>query len=92
MIITPTRGVLLVQDIQDESGFSTPSQNGELRKAKVLAVGDFIWHINHEKIYAQPKVGDIIYFCYNGNETIPGTNMHLPIFDQLRCIVKDENN
>ena len=89
MNIKPTRGVLLVEDIKEEGNFITPSQKGDLRKGKVLAVGDFMWHICHEKIYPEPKVGDIVWFCYNGNETIPGTTMHLPILDQLRCIVKD---
>ena len=86
----PTRGVLLVEDIKDEGSFVTPSQKGELRKAKVLAVGDFLWHICHEKIYAEVKVGDIIYFVFNGNEKIEGTNQYLIIFDQLRCYGKSD--
>jgi co-chaperonin GroES (HSP10) len=88
--IKATRGVLLVQDIQKEGVFITPSQKGELRKAKVIDVGGFLYHICGKKIYAEPKIGDVVYFTYNGNETIPGTNMHLPIFDQLRCIVREE--
>ncbi len=82
--IKPTRGVLLVQDVKEESEFYTPAQNGELRKAKVIAIGDFLWHICHEKIYAQPKIGDIVWFVFNGNEKIPGTNQYLIIQDQLR--------
>ena len=82
----PTRGVLLVQDVKEDGGFTTPKQKGDLRRAEVLAVGNFLWHINGHKVFAEPKVGDIVWFCYNGNETIPGTNMHLPIQDQLRCI------
>lgn len=82
--IMPTRGVILVEDIKEDSTFYTPSQKGELRKAKVLAVGDFLWHICHEKIYVEAKVGDIVYFVFNGNEKIEGTNQYLIIFDQLR--------
>lgn len=91
MKIKATRGILLVQDVQQENGFTTPAQKGDLRKATVIDVGDFLYHICGQKIFAEPKVGDIVYFTYNGNETIPGTNMHLPIFDQLRCIVKEDN-
>ena len=83
-MITPTRGILLIEDIKEESNFVTPAQNGELRRAKVLAVGDFLYHICGEKIFAEPKVNDIVYFVFNGNEKIPGTNQYLIIFDQLR--------
>jgi co-chaperonin GroES (HSP10) len=84
-MIKPTRGVLLVEDIKEtSSSFVTPEQTGELRQAKVLAVGDFLWHISHEKIFPEPKVGDIVWFVFNGNEKIPGTNQYLIIFDQLR--------
>lgn len=84
--MTPTRGVLLVEDIKEEGDFTTPSQKGELRKAKVLAVGDYLWHICHEKIYCEAKVGDRVFFVFNGNEKIIGTNQYLIIYDQLRCI------
>ncbi len=87
MNIKPTRGVLLVEDVKDESNFATPAQNGEIRKAKVLAVGDFLWHISGEKIFAEPTIDDIVWFVFNGNEKIPGTNQYLIIFDQLRGIV-----
>ena len=86
--IKPTRGVLLVEDIKAESNFVTPAQNGEIRKAKVLAVGDFLWHICGKKIFAEPKVNDIVWFVFNGNEKIPGTNQYLIIFDQLRSYGK----
>lgn len=82
--IQPTRGVLLVEDIKETSNFITPSQNGEIRQAKVIAVGDFLYHICGQKIYAEPNVGDIVWFVFNGNEKIPGTNQYLIIFDQLR--------
>ena len=39
-------------------------------------------------VFAEPKVGDIVVFTYNGNETVMGTNIHLAIFDQLRAIIK----
>ncbi len=84
----PTRGIIAIEDIQEEGKFSTPVQKGDLRKGKVIAVGDFLYHICGEKIFAEPKVGDVVYFTYNGNESIPGTNIHLAIFDQLRTIVK----
>ncbi len=80
----PTRGVLLVEDIKGEGDFVTPAQNGEIRKAKVLAVGDFLYHICGEKIYPEPKVDETIWFVFNGNEKIPGTNQYLIIMDQLR--------
>lgn len=82
--IKPTRGVLLVEDVKKDSDFVTPAQNGELRRAKVIAVGDFVWHICHEKIYPEPKVGQIVWFVFNGNEKVPGTNQYLIILDQLR--------
>ncbi len=83
-----TRGILLVKDITQDEGFSTPAQKGDLRKGEVIDVGGFLWHINHEKIYAEPKVGDKVYYVYNGNETIPGTNINAIIFDQLRAYEK----
>jgi len=86
-MITPTRGIVLVEDVKEESNFVTPAQEGELHKAKVLAVGGFMWHICHEKIFAEPQVGDTVYFVFNGNERIEGTNQYLIIFDQLRGII-----
>ncbi len=88
MKISPTRGVIAIQDIKDEGSFATPIQKGDLRKGKVIAVGAFLWHINGHKVFAEPKVGDIVVFTYNGNETVMGTNIHLAIFDQLRAIIK----
>lgn len=87
MTIKPTRGILIVEDVASESSFYSPAQNGEIRKAKVLAVGDFLYHICGEKIYAEAKAGDIVWFVFNGNEKIPGTNQYAIIFDQLRGIV-----
>ena len=86
--MTPTRGVLLVEDIKDEEGFYTPSQKGEIRRARVLAVGDFLFHICGEKIYAEPRKDDIVWFVFNGNEKVPGTNQYYIILDQLRAYGK----
>jgi co-chaperonin GroES (HSP10) len=88
----PTKGVLLVEDIKSENDFVSTAQTAELRRAKVLAVGDFLYHICGEKIYAEPKVGDIVYFVFNGNEKIPGTNQYLIIFDQLRSYETTNNS
>jgi co-chaperonin GroES (HSP10) len=88
-MIKATRNIILVEDIQETGGFSVPAQNGELHKAKVISAGDFVWHICHEKIYCPVSEGDIIYFVFNGNERIPGTNQYLIIFDQVRGVVTE---
>jgi len=43
--MNPTRGVIAIQDIKEEGNFVTPIQKGDLRKGKVIAVGDFLFHI-----------------------------------------------
>ncbi len=86
-MIKPTRGVILVEDIIKQKDFYTPNQNAEIRIGVVLAVGNFLYHICGEKIYPEPKVNDEVWFVFNGNEKIPGTNQYLIIMDQLRGIV-----
>jgi co-chaperonin GroES (HSP10) len=90
MIIHPTRNNILIEESTQTSGFTLPTErNDGLRRGKVVAVGDFVYHICGEKIYPECKVGDEVLFVFNGNEQINdnGKIYYLIIFDQLRSII-----
>lgn len=91
MTIQPTRGNILIEELTENSSFSLPTESNDgLRRGHVVAVGDFLYHICGEKIYAECKVGDEVYFVFNGNEKVhvDGKTTYLIIFDQLRGIIK----
>ncbi len=91
MNILACRNNILIEELQETSGFSIPHESNDgLRFGKVISVGDFVYHICGEKIYPECKVGDIVGFVFNGNEKFNknGKTYYLEIFDQLRCIVK----
>lgn len=88
-MITPTRGNILIEEATTTSTFELPTEtNDGLRRGKVVAVGDFLYHICGEKIYAECEVGDEVLFTFNGNEKLleNGKIYYLIIFDQCRAI------
>lgn len=92
MKVTATKNNILVEEVARNDTFVLPTEkNDGLRMGKVISVGDFVWHICHEKVYSPAKEGDIIYFVYNGNEkiNIDGKICYLIIFDQVRAIIEE---